>query len=140
MKVRPVAGNPRSRSAESFRWLLVAVAGAVFLAACDTGPSGPGTLLGRASAESLGGVVIEVVGVGIQGFSARGTTQIYASDVPGRSDTHRVILIDPVGGDLGFEIEVDDRGMEGPVISVIQATDTDNATVPVSSVELSLER
>ncbi len=84
--------------------------------------------------------MIEVVGAGIQGFSARGTTQLYASEVPGRSDTHRVILLDPVGGDLGFEIEVEDRGMEGPVITVVQAADTDNATIPVSSVELSLER
>lgn len=117
--------------------LLLAVA---LLAGCDLGPSGPGALSGRASAEGLGGVVLEVQGSGIRGFAGRGSTQVYAAPVADRAGVHRVILIDPEGGELGFDVEVDDRGMEGPMVTVVQAAGTDNATMPASEVAVRIER
>jgi hypothetical protein len=110
------------------------------LAGCDLGPSGPGTLTGRASAEGLGGVLLEVQGTGIRGFAGRGGTQVYAAPVADRSGVHRVLLIDPAGGEIGFDVEVEDRGMEGPVVTVVQATDTANASMPRSDVAVRIER
>ena len=89
----------------------VVFAALLSMAACDSGPEGPGSLIGRATGDALGAVVLQVEGVGIQGFAGRGTTQVYWSGDPGRVNTHRVILIDPQGGDLGFEIIVEDRAM-----------------------------
>ena len=118
----------------------VALIALTLMAGCDSGPSGPGAILARATAPSLGGVLLEVRGSGIDGFTARGTTQVYSAAVPGSADRHRVILIDPVGGDLGFDIVVQDVGMEDPVISVVQATRTDNAIIANASVVVTLER
>ena len=109
--------------------------------ACEFGPSGPGTLVGRVSGASLGGVVVEVVGVGIRGFEGRGSTQTYAAPVPGRADAFRVILIDPeAGGDILFEILVDNVHMEGPVMTVVSAAGNDNATQMVASIDVRVER
>lgn len=112
----------------------------VLLAGCDSGPSGPGAILARATAPDLGGVLLDVRGSGIDGFTARGTTQVYSAAVPGSADRHRVILIDPVGGDLGFDIVVQDLGMEDPIITVVQATRTDNAMISNAGVVVTLER
>jgi hypothetical protein len=109
--------------------------------ACEFGPSGPGTLVARVSGGSLGGAVVEVVGVGIRGFGGRGSTQTYAAPVPGRRDAFRVILIDPEAeGDIIFEVLVDNVRMEGPVMTVLSAAGNDNATQMVASIEVRVER
>lgn len=110
------------------------------LAACDFGPSGPGTLVGRVSAGALGAVVLEVEGRGIQGFTGRGSTQVYSAALPERPNVHRVILMDSEGGELGFEVSVDDRGMDGPFISVVQAAGADNSMLPSGTVTVRMER
>jgi hypothetical protein len=117
----------------------------LFVSACDGGPQGPGALLARASLEgasggpSLGAVVLELQGSGIQGFEARGDTRLYASAVPGKVDVHRVVLVHPSGGDLGFEILVDDVGMDRPRVTVVQAADTDNAILERQTVVVRIE-
>ena len=108
--------------------------------ACDSGPSGPGTLEGRVRAEALGAVLLEVEGTGIRGFAGRGSTQIYSAQVPGRGGVHRVIVVDPVGGDIGFEIEVDDVRMDGPIMTVVKAARTDNSTMSTVGVTVGIER
>lgn len=110
------------------------------VAACDSGPSGPGTLTGVATGASLGGVVLEVEGTGIRGFAGRGSTRVYSAPVQGRAGVHRVILIGPEPGDLPFEVQVDDLGMEGPVITVVQAARGDNFAIPASRVSVRVER
>ncbi len=107
---------------------------------CDSGPSGPGTLFARAAGEDLGAVLLEVEGVGIRGFVGRGGTQVYHSAHPDRNDVYRVILVDEQGGELGVEIEVDDRGMEGPLITVLQAARTDNQAVSGALAMVTVER
>jgi len=108
------------------------------LAACD--PSGPGSIVGNVTGTALGGVVLEVEGVGIQGFGARGATRAYSAPVPNRTNVHRVILVSPTPGELEFEIMVEDLGLEGPVITVIEATDGGNLLVPPSSATVRIER
>jgi hypothetical protein len=115
------------------------------ISACDSGPRGPGALLARASLDgasggpSLGAVVLELQGSGIQGFEARGDTRLYASAVPGKVDVHRVVLVHPSGGELGFEILVDDVGMDRPGVTVVQAADTDNAILERQTVVVRIE-
>ena len=110
------------------------------VAACDSGPSGPGALVVRVSGPSLGGALIDVSGSGIQGFAGRGSTQAYGASVGVGGAAHRVLLIDPNGTEIVFEILVDDLGMEGPTLTVVSATGVDNSTQLVSGVSVLVER
>jgi hypothetical protein len=112
----------------------------VLLGACDSGPEGPGTLSARAEGAALGAVVLEVEGSGIRGFSGRGSTRVYSGAVPGRGGLHRVVLVDAAGGSLGFAIDVDDVGMDGPFVRVVSAATTTNALVLVPEVDVFVER
>lgn len=122
------------------RRLLVLGIAVLALAACDSGPSGPGALEGTATGASLGVALLEVEGAGINGFEGRGSTQVYSAAVPGRTGVYRVIVLDRAGGSLGFAVDVDDRGMEGPVVTVIQAADTDNVPMSAGGVSVSIVR
>lgn len=118
-----------------------AVAGVVcfvLLGAC--GPDGPGALTARISGEGLGGAILEIEGQGIQSFSARGDSRVYSAPMPGRENVHRVVIIHPSGGELGFDIAVDDVGMESPVVRVVSATRTDNSLMSVAGIAFTLER
>jgi hypothetical protein len=112
----------------------------LLLAACDSGPEGPGTILLRVGGPDLGGVLLEVEGVGIESFSGRGTTQVYSAAVSGSTTRHRVLLIQATGGELAVDVTVSDLGMEGPVVTVIQVTRQDNSMVPASGVTIGVER
>ena len=117
---------------------LVAVA---LLSACDTGPDGPGTVSGTVSgAPDVGAVVLDVVWAGVQGFEGQGGTQVYSAPVPGEADRYRVILVDPSGGELSFGISVDGVYLEGPVVTVVEATDTADEPRAVSDLKVRLER
>lgn len=125
----------------SFRRLVVAlVIAPVLVAGCDSGPSGPGHLSARTSGPTLGAVVLEVEGQGIEGFSARGSSRVYSAPVEGRSGVYRVIVLSPDAGSLPFEIDVEDMGMEGPVITVVSAADGANVAMPASEVAVTVER
>jgi hypothetical protein len=123
--------------ARGIRWaLLVCV---LALVACDSGPSGPGVLLVRVSGPGLGGALIGVEGTGIQSFAGTGSTQAYGAPVGGSGAAHRVLIIDPVGGELAFEILVEDLGMEPPILTVLTATGTDNSIQPAAGVVVLVE-
>lgn len=107
---------------------------AFLTAACDTGPDGPGDLSGsiRAPQSSLGGVVFEMVGQGIEDFSGEEGTKVYWA----RQDdpiVYRVIVIGETGGDLQFRVSVADRGNRLPRALVVSAVDLENRPVPVTS-------
>lgn len=110
------------------------------LAACDSGPKGPGALTGRVTGENLGGVLLRVEGAGIQSFSGLGAAQVYSAVVETKVDTHRVLIVSPEGGELQFEIMVDDRAMEGPIVTVLQAALTDNRAVSAAVATVAIER
>ena len=119
---------------------MVASLSLLAVAACDSGPSGPGSLVGRVTGDMLGGVVLEVVGSGIRSFEGRGDTQVYSAQVGDKVNTHRVLLVTPVGGEIQFEILVDDVGMEGPAMTVVSAAGTDNLTQIAASIDVRVER
>jgi hypothetical protein len=119
---------------------VLAVVAVLAIGACDSGPSGPGALEGRVSAPALGAALLEVEGSGINGFTGRGDTQVYSAPLQGRPGVHRVIVLDRPGGELGFSIDVDDRGMEGPIVTVIQAVDNGNLPISAGGVSVSLVR
>lgn len=110
------------------------------VAACDSGPEGPGTITAFATGPSVGGVVLEVQGTGIRGFSARGSSRVYSAAVAGREATHRVIVITPDPGEMVVDMEVDDLGMEGPTIRVVSAANGSNQAIATSNVTLRVER
>lgn len=127
----------------------ILLAALFLLAACESEVHGPGVLMARAVVESpgatasganLGGVVLEIRGSGIQSFAARGGTRLYSAPLSDRPDTHRVILIDADGGEMGFDISVDDVGMDDPTITVVQAANTENAVMSRSGVTVRIER
>lgn len=118
--------------------IVVGVSFLTALGAC--GPSGPGSLGARISADGLGGAILEVEGGGIQGFAARGDSRVYSAPMPGREGAHRVVIIHPTGGELGFDIVVDDVGMESPVVRVVSATRADNTLMSVSGIAITVER
>ena len=88
----------------------------------------------------LGVALLEVQGTGINGFEGRGSTQVYSAELSGRPGVHRVIVLDRSGGEMGFSIAVDDRGMEGPVVTVIQAANTSNDPISAGGVTVALTR
>ena len=117
------------------------MAAVAVLAACDTGPSGPGTVVGTVTGPpDLGAAVLDVVWKGVQGFEGRGSTQAYSAPVAGEVDRYRLVLVAPSGGDLSFSIEVDDVYLEGPVVTLVDATDASNEPRSVADLEVLLER
>ncbi len=135
------SGNRGTRVRSVRRALEVVVAGATLaMAACDSGPAGPGTLVARAEASALGAVVLEVEGPGVTGFAGRGSTRVYSAPVAGRPGVHRVVLLASDGGELGFSIDVDDLGMDGPFVRVVSAATTDNTLLPAPRVDVFEER
>ena len=118
----------------------LAVVLGLVIAGCDSGPNGPGLLEGTVSAPALGAVLLEVEGAGINGFEGRASTRVYAGTLSGRPNVHRVILMDRDGGSLAFAIDVDDLGMDGPVVTVIQAAGTDDEPMSAGSLRVALVR
>ena len=120
---------------------LVACLSGLVLAACDLGPSGPGTVTGSVTGNAaLGAVVLDVTWPGVVGFEGRGSTQVYSAPVTGSPDRHRVVLVSPTGGDLPFVIAVDDAYLESPIVTVVEAAGTDNLPLSVAALRVVLER
>jgi hypothetical protein len=112
---------------------LLVVATLSFLAAgCDSGPDGPGDYTGalRTQGVAVGAVVLEVVGTGIEDFSPAGGTKVFSA-VQADPKVHRVMVIGE-GGDLTFQVSVQDRGRGKPKATVINAVDLENRPLPVT--------
>lgn len=112
----------------------------VILWACDdAGIEGPGALVARVEAPDaeLGSAVVEVQGPGIRGFEALGGSRVFARD--SGDGSHRVVVVDPGGGDLRFRIRVDEVAAALPAAVVQSAADTANVLVG-SGVSLTVAR
>ncbi len=121
--------------------LAVAAGVVATIAACDLGPSGPGTVSGTVTGDAnLGAVVLDVTWPGVTGFTGRGSTQVYSAPVAGVPDRYRVILVSATGGDLPFAIEVADAYLQSPVVTVVEAARTDDRSLAVSGLNVVLER
>jgi hypothetical protein len=84
--------------------------------------------------------VLDVSWPGVVGFEAQGSTQVYSAAVAGSPDRYRVIVVSPTGGDIPFAIAVEDAYLQSPVITVVEATGTDNHPLPVAALRVVLER
>ena len=102
--------------------------------ACDPGPSGPGEFDGvlEASATAVGGVAMEVVGPGIEGFSGAGTTRVLwaATDV---ENTYRVVAVNQVAGAVRFQVSVQDLGADKPRATIISLVDGNNGALEITN-------
>ena len=131
--------TPKAMGPKRTTWALLALM-AVTAPGCDSGPSGPGALVGTVTGPSLGGVALQIVGRGIRGFEGLGETQAYAAPLSGTPNAFRVLLVAPQGDELRFEIQVDDVAMEDPVMTVVSAAGVDNLTMLTAGIVTRIER
>ncbi|MGD2120092.1 MAG: hypothetical protein PVJ76_00035 [Gemmatimonadota bacterium] len=115
------------------RRLLVCAILGLLAAGCDSGPEGPGDFTGtlQSGGVAVGGVVLEVVGSGVEDFTGAGGTRVFWAS---QSDpkVHRVIVIGEGSGDLEFQVAVEDRGRGKPRATVLNAVDLENRPLPVT--------
>ena len=122
---------------------LVALALVVLsLGACDLfGPSGPGTLDATLTGPTpLGAALLEVSGLGIQGFVGQGDTRVYGAEVNATTGTHRVVAISASGGVLSFGIKVADLGMDLPLATVMKVANPANIVVLSTQVVVEISK
>jgi len=120
----------------------VALLAGLALAACDSGPEGPGVLNAKVIAsQPLGAVVLEFTGTGVRGFEGQGATQVYAVAGAAGAARQRVILVSPSGGtEIAFGIDLEDRGAEMPAVVAVMAATPANAPVTTAGVKVRIER
>ncbi len=106
---------------------------ASLVASCDSGPDGPGDIVASVQApnRALGGVVMEVVAAGVEGFSGAGGTKVIWAP-QSTAGLYRVIVIGQSGDELIFTVSVKDRAMRTPRATVIGAVDLENRPIPVT--------
>jgi hypothetical protein len=113
-----------------------AVAALALLAwGCDSGPKGPGELVGTIESRGpvLGGAVLEVVGKGIEGFSGSGGSRVFWAARPDLQDGYRVIVIQPApAGEIQFRVSVQDLAEGRPRASLVNLVGVDNFTLPAT--------
>jgi len=116
--------------------------GLLSIAACDSGPKGPGVLPARVtSPEPLGAVVLEFAGAGITGFEGQGSTQVFGAIGSAGAGKHRVILVSPTAAtEIRFGIEFSDRGGKMPSVTAISAASATNAPVTAAGLKVRIER
>jgi hypothetical protein len=109
--------------------LVAALAAGLLLAACDSGPKGPGQLTGRMQSGPIpvGAIVLEFSGSGITGFSGSGSTRVFFSERA--SGVFRVVLVTPTPGEIAFQISVDDLEAPLPAVTVVEAVGGDNGAI-----------
>lgn len=119
-----------------------AVAGALVIAACDSGPEGPGVLSATVvSPQPLGAVVLEFTGTGITGFEVQGSTQVFGTPGGTGVQKHRVILVSPTGAtEIRFGIEFADRAGKMPSVAAVSAASPANLPVTAGGLKVRIER
>lgn len=125
------------------RWpAVVGVWGVLALAACDSGPQGPGPLTAVVqSPQPLGAVVLEFSGADITGFEQQGPTQVFGVVDAGTTRRHRVILVSPTGAtEMRFTVQFVDRRAARPTVVALSAATPANLTVSAAGVKVRIER
>lgn len=137
----PGQARARLRVARAHALLLASALVTLGLAACESGPRGPGTFEASLDAEeALGAVTLEVVGRGILGFEGTGGTEAWGAVVSAAEGRHRVVLVNPTSGELSFRILVEDVGSELPAITVVDAAGTDDLQRLTGGIDVHLQR
>lgn len=127
-----------SRRRTRVAWLAVT---ALAVSACDSGPSGPGTLSATVeSATPVGAVVLEVVGPAVEGFEAQGSTHVYGTAVAAAAGRHRAVVVAPDGAALRFGIRVSDLGAEPPAVTAVAAASPLNLPALATGIQVLVSR
>ncbi|HEX9885858.1 MAG TPA: hypothetical protein VGA70_05195 [Longimicrobiales bacterium] len=116
-------------------WVL-AFLGALALGACgDDRPEGPGSFTGevRSSLPSVGAVIVEITGTGIEAVEGAGSTLAFgdgaAQGAEGGVQTRRYILVNEASGTLAFTVRVAELAEGHPAVVVLAAVDADNQPI-----------
>ena len=121
--------------------LVATAVAALLLAGCDSIPDGPGTIDAIVeSTQSLGAVVLEFEGGGVEGFDPQGSTLVYSAAVSSTTRKYRVILVSPDGSPLRFGIRVDNVREAQPTVTAISAATPANRSVSPGGLQVRLER
>ncbi len=125
------------------KWVrLVAVVGVVsMLGACDWGPRGSGQLTGivTSGASSVGAIVLEISGPGVQGFSDAGKNRVFFAER--ETDVYRVVLVAPDPDRVQFSVAVDDVQGSPLTVAVVEAVDDNNTPIAdLSGIAVALSR
>ena len=106
----------------------------LLLAGCDSGPSGPGELTGtvQASSQTLGGVILEVTGKGIDSFSGSGGTRVLWA-ATSQPEVYRVVAINQTPGSIQFRVSVQDLGADKPRALIVNLVDGNNAALSLTN-------
>lgn len=121
---------------------LLATVTALAVAACDSGPEGPGVLVAKVtSTQPLGAVVLEFNGGGITGFEPRGATQVFGAATSAGIVRQRVILVSPAGStEIPFGIAFQDRAAPMPSVVAVSAVLPSNVSVSAAGLKVRIER
>lgn len=121
---------------------LLATVTALAVAACDSGPEGPGVLVAKVtSTQPLGAVVLEFNGGGITGFEPRGATQVFGAATSAGIVRQRVILVSPTGStEIPFGIAFQDRAAPMPSVVAVSAVLPSNVSVSAAGLKVRIER
>jgi len=102
---------------------------------CDSGPKGPGEFVGSVESPGplLGGVVLEVAGKGIEGFSGAGGSRVFWAAREGFQDSYRVMVIQPsASAEIQFRVSLRDLAEGRPRASIVNLVGGDNLTLPAT--------
>jgi hypothetical protein len=102
---------------------------------CDSGPKGPGEFVGSVESPGplLGGVVLEVAGKGIEGFSGAGGSRVFWAAREGFQDSYRVMVIQPsASAEIQFRVSLMDLAEGRPRASIANLVGGDNFTLPAT--------
>jgi hypothetical protein len=118
----------------AFRGVAASILVILLATGCDSDPSGPGEITGEVltSGAELGGAVLQVVGVGIQGFQGDGGSRVYWAPMTAE-DSYRVIVIQGTPGHLRFQVSVEDVGSRSPSAVILNLVDGENTNLPVTN-------
>lgn len=115
---------------------------ALFVAACDGGPAGPGTLALEVSAPvQLGAAQLRVTGPGITDVRGLGATEVAARLVSAAEgeDTWRIVAFAPDGGSIRIGVDVESTDADLRSVA-LDAAGPDGVRVGVAGVEVRIGR
>jgi hypothetical protein len=115
--------------------MVVAFALALLAWGCDSGPKGPGEFAGLVESPGplLGGVVLEVAGKGIEGFSGAGGSRVFWAPREGFPNSYRVMVIQPSAlAEIQFRVSMRDLAEGRPRASIVNLVGGDNFTIPAT--------
>lgn len=126
----PAVARPAGPMGTLVRRLAPLVVPAVVWAACETGPSGPGTLTGTVASPNgpEGAALVVVSGQGLGAVSGAGSTRAFSHQ---NGTEMRIVLVNLTPGELRFGVEVPDVGAPPPTATVLQVVDGENRVRPV---------